>query len=403
MQPLRDTTVLGFTQSVAGPTCTQLLSMLGAEVVKVEPPWGDSGRNQVNGAQFASFNRGAKCLCVDLKTDRGREIVADLAADADVIVENYRPGVLAELGLGFEDVAERNTDVVYCSISGFGESGPYRDHAAYDPIVQSVSGLLSVTGHPDARPVRIGTSALDWTTGMTGAYTILGALLERVSGRDPGPIHLDVSLFDVAISWMAYWIGLYTETGEVKKNVGNSIFDTAPYGLYHAADGPFLLCAGNTYMQFEKLCRAIGREDLLEDERYESREGRWANRDELREELERTFGEYRCDDLVDLLTEAGVAVGAIQDVDDVADRDPHVAAREMLVETVNPTTGGRLRTAGPPFRVNGEATDADGPPRDLGADAEEILAMYGFTSDEVEVLVEAGVLHREATESSTHD
>lgn len=391
MQPLHGTQVLGFTQSVAGPTCTQLLAMLGADVMKIEPPWGDPGRNQVEGGQYAAFNQGTECFCVDLKTDRGRELIQQLAAEADVIVENYRPGVMEKFGLDYDSVAADNEDVVYCSISGFGESGPYREYAAYDPIIQAMSGLMSVTGHPGDRPVRIGTSAIDWTTGMTAAYGTLAGLLNR-NQADEG-VYVSVSMFDIAISWMSYWIALYTETGEMKKNVGNSLFETAPYGLYYAKDDPFLLCAGNTYMQFEQLCKTIGREDLLEEERYETRLGRVENREELREQLNVTFGEYERDELMEMLTEAGVAAGPIQDVDTIVDEDPHVLDRRLLTEAYNPTTGNELRTAGAPLLVNGSRLEFGHAPHKQGEDTVDILLEHGFTDEEITALLESGVLN----------
>lgn len=393
MHPLSGYRVIGFTQSVSGPTCTQQLAYLGADIIKVEPPWGDTGRDQVGGAQFASFNKGAKCLCIDLKTDEGRSIARSLTADADIIVENFRPGVMDRLGLGYDDVTDRNPGVIYCSISGFGETGPYRDHAAYDPIIQSMSGLMSVTGEPDMPPVRIGTSALDWTTGMTAAFTILGGILHK--NRTGEGLHIDVSLFDIAISWLAYWIGLYSETGEVKKNVGNVIFDNTPYGLYYAAnEEPFFLCAGNTQMQFERLCRSIDREDLIDDSRFGSRPDRWKHRETLRAELHKTFIEYNCQKLVDQLIEDGVAAGTIQDIDDIVDRDPHVKERALLTETYNPTSNRSLQTVGPAYRLNGSIPNVQELPHNLGADAKEVLQMYGYSEDELNRLFEAGVLHK---------
>lgn len=393
MQPLNGTKVLGFTQSVAGPVCTQQLAQLGADVVKIEPPWGDPGRNQVNGAQYAAFNQGVESLSIDLKMDRGRELTQKLAADADVIAENYRPGVMADYGLDYESVAEYNDDIVYCSISGFGESGPYREYAAYDPIIQAMSGLMSVTGHPDDKPVRIGTSAIDWTTGMSAAYSTLAGILNRNQNKEG--VHVSVSMFDIAISWMSYWIALYTETGEVKKNVGNSLFETAPYGLYYAKDGPFMLCAGNTYMQFEQLCKTIDREDLLGDERYETRLGRVENKEDLREQLNATFGEYERDELMELLTESGVAAGPLQDVDTIVDEDPHVAQQNLLTENFNPTTGNELRIAGPPVLVNGTRLDFDHPPHEQGEDTVDILLEHGFTDEEIADMIEQGILNPE--------
>ncbi|MDX1748332.1 MAG: CoA transferase, partial [Halobacteriales archaeon] len=215
MQPLADVDVLDLTQSIAGPVCTQMLATMGADVVKVEPPGGDAFRGVVDGAMFASYNLdGKRSLSVDLKTDDGRDIVTALAERADVVVESFRPGVLAKFDLDYEAVAASNEDVVYCSITGFGQEGPYSQYPAYDPVVQAMSGLMSVIGYPDRQPVRIGASVTDCGTGANAAFMVMSALMERFR-HDSGGTHIDISLFDTALSWMAYWIANYTATGEI--------------------------------------------------------------------------------------------------------------------------------------------------------------------------------------------
>jgi len=292
MQPFKDVRVLDMTQSVAGPICTQMLGALGADVVKLEPPTGDPFRATLDGAFFASFNLGGKkSISVDLKTDDGQRIARDLAGEADVIVENYRPGVLEKFDIDYESVVAENPNVVYCSISGFGQEGPYRDFAAFDPVVQAMGGLMARTGYSDRPPVRIGASVIDCGTGFNAAFLIASALFQR--DRTGDGQYIDTSLLDVTLSWVGYWIAHYDATGDAPDRSGTQFEGIAPYDLYHAeGEEPFFLGAVNDKL-YERLCRTIDREDLIDDERFRSNPHRWEHRDVLREELQKTFGEHQ--------------------------------------------------------------------------------------------------------------
>jgi crotonobetainyl-CoA:carnitine CoA-transferase CaiB-like acyl-CoA transferase len=202
MRPFADVDVLDLTQSIAGPVSTQLLASLGADVVKLEPPEGDAFRDIIDGAMFASVNLGHKrSVCLDLTTDDGRAAGRDLAADADVVVQSFRPGVVERFDLDYASVRERNDDVVYCSLSGFGQEGPYADRPAYDPVIQAMSGLMSMIGYPDEPPVRIGASTIDWGTGTMAAFMLASALFNRE--RTGEGEHIDVNLYEVATAWMS--------------------------------------------------------------------------------------------------------------------------------------------------------------------------------------------------------
>lgn len=397
MQPFADVDVLDLTQSIAGPACTQRLATLGANVVKVEPPGGDAFRDLIGGSMFATFNLdGKRSIAVDLKDDDGRELVQDLARKADVIVESFRPGVTERLGLDYQTVASDNPEVVYTSVTGFGQTGPYRDFPAYDPVVQAMSGLMSVIGYQDRPPVRIGASVIDCATGANAAF-LTAAALQEVDRTGEG-VHVDVSLFDIAASWMGYWAAKYTETGEVATRHGTSFGGLAPNDVFHAADDePFYLCAVND-MLFERTVRAIDREDLLDDDRFTTNADRYEHREVLTAELESTFREYARAELVEVLTDAGVPAGPRRDVAELVDEDPHVAAREMLVDTYNLWTDEPARAVRLPIRTTEWLPDLDGRPPELGEHTREILAEQGFTDDEIDRLLDQGTVRGEAAD-----
>ncbi len=381
MQPLDGIDVLDFTQSIAGPICTQSLSVLGANVVKVEPPEGDAFRPLIDGSMFASCNRGKRSLGLDLKHEDGRAVARELAADADVIVESFRPGVMARFDLDYESVAAENDGVVYCSITGFGQDGPYEEYPAYDPVAQAMSGLMSVTGEVDGDPVRVGTSAVDYTTGVTSAMLVMAGLIDGDSQ------HIDVSLFDVATMWMGYWVAHYTSTGDLPKRAGAGIYGFSPYGVFEAGDGkPFYLATASSKL-YRRLCRTLGREDLLADERYDHPNDRWDRREELRAELESSFAEYDRRELVERLVDAGIPVGPLQYVDELVD-DPHADYRDQFVETYNQTLETDCLTTRMPFRFgDGPQDTAPSPPR-RGEHSRELLREQGYDEGTIDELLE---------------
>jgi crotonobetainyl-CoA:carnitine CoA-transferase CaiB-like acyl-CoA transferase len=392
MRPFANVDVLDFTQSIAGPACTQRLATLGANVVKVEPPDGDAFRGVGEGSIFTSFNLGGKrSLRLDLTTEGGREVAADLAERADVVVESFRPGVMERFDLDYESVAERNPEVVYCSITGFGQGGPYAENPAYDPVIQAMSGVMSVTGYADRPPVRIGTSAVDCATGANAAFLVSAALQERA--RTGEGRHVDVSLFDTAVSWMAYRIAEYTETGELPERAGTSIAGSAPNDLYYAADDePLYVIAVNDRL-FERLCEAIGREDDPDDERFASNDARVEHEEALREELESAFRSFDREELHRMLADAGVPAGPLRTIAELADEDPHVSARDLLASVHNPTSGGEAKTARLPGRTDEGVPDpGDGPPA-LGEHSRAVLSMLDYSEDRIEALFEQDAVH----------
>lgn len=392
MKPFSDVDVLDFSQSIAGPSCTQRLATLGANVVKVEPPGGDTFREVADGSIFASFNLGGKrSLALNLTADQGREVAVELASKADVVVESFRPGVMERFGLDYESVVATNEDVVYCSVTGFGQNGPYAEDPAYDPVIQAMSGLMSVTGYPDRPPVRIGASVIDCATGANAAFLVTAALRER--DRVGEPQHVDISLFDVAVSWMAYRIAQYGETGETPTRAGTSIEGIVPNDIYYARDDePIYVIAVNERL-FRRLCTAVGRGELVDDERFASNDARCEHEEELREEIESAFRSYDPDELHRLLAEAGVPAGPVRTIDELVDEDPHVAARNLLVSVHNLWTEATTKTSRFPGRTQGGPPDTGGRPPELGEHSRDVLASLGYSEDQIQELIQSGAVH----------
>lgn len=390
MPVLEETDVLDLTQSLAGPTCTELLASLGAEVVKVEPLHGDAFRPLYNGASFSSVNLGKRSVSVDLQTERGQDIVADLAAEADVVVESHRPGVVEKFGLDYESVAEENENVIYCSLTGFGQEGPFREYPAYDPVLQAMGGLMEVTGFPDRPPVRIGTTILDWGTGSNAAFTIAAALANRE--RTGEGQYIDLSLYDTAVFWMGYWIAHYTLNGEVREREGTALEGIAPFDVYHDEDDEPFYLACTTDKAFDRLCEALGRKDLLADERFDQNAHRIEHREALDEALQAEFDEYQRDNLFETLAEAGVPVGPIQDVSDLVDDDPHVEARAMVKDTYSHAAERSGKTAEVPFRLSDGLADLGDTPPELGEHTGETLEAQGFSDEEIADLVAENII-----------
>lgn len=390
MDSLRDVGVLDLTQSIAGPVCTQMLAETGADVVKVEPPVGDAFRPLMNGSFFTAYNSGKKSVCIDMKDDRGRELVAELAAEADVIVESFRPSVLEEFDLDYESVSADNPGVVYCSLSGFGQTGPYRDYPGYDPVIQAMSGLMASTGYPDGPPARIRSSLIDCGTGTNAAFAILAALRKRdKTGQGE---YVDVSLFDVGLSWMSYWIGNYQITGSVPERNGEKGIGSAPNGLFETADG-YVYLITMTDAMFERVCDVVDRPDLIDDERFRTMARRLENRSELREELRASFASSTSEELEVALLEARVPAAAVRTVDEVLEL-PHTEARSMLVESHNPETGEPVKVAALPFQFgsDGGRSGYSSPPPEKGEHTAEVLERLSCDEADIETLRRDGVI-----------
>lgn len=394
MQPLDDLTIVDLTQSIAGPVCTQLLGEMGANVIKVEPPSGDNFRNLMGGSMFTPFNHGKQSISVDMKTDEGHAIVRELIGEADIVVESFRPGVLAKYDLDYESVRERNEDVIYCSLSGFGRTGPYSSYPGYDPCVQAISGLMAITGYLDRPPVRIRASLIDCGTGANAAYAILAAVRQR--DRGGSGTEIDISLFDVAVAWMSYWISRYDRTGELPERAGGQGIGSAPNGVFATGDR-YIYLATLSEAMYERLCRFLGREDLLEDERFETIDDRLKHREVLKDEFTTEFESYDPIELEKGLMDAGVPTGAVRTVSDIVDADPHVTDRSMLVDSYNPEADEEVVTPALPFRFSSaihDGTFSSRPPK-KGEHTADVLEALSYTEREIANLVEQDVVFAE--------
>lgn len=389
MRPLEGVDVLDFTQVIAGPLCGRMLGDLGANVVKVEPPGGESSRDDKGGAYFTSYNTSKRSISIDLKNDKGREIIRQGAEQVDVIVENFRPGVMAKFDLDYSTVSSYNDEIVYCSLTGYGESGPYREYPAYDPIIQAMSGIMETNGYPDLPPVRLGMPVIDMGTASYAAFAILAALRNRDQTGEGE--HIDISLFDTAISWMSSYISYYTDTGNIPERKGRKGGDDfAPTAVCSAADGDVYLMAPSQKM-FQKLCAIIGREDLLEDERFRSQEARSNHHDELISQLEQALSSYKVDEIVRILSKEGIPIGPVRDIGTVVDEDVHTEARDLLLEIKNCSRETETLISRLPFRFKNAETHTGDPPV-LGADSESILSAWGVDNADVSALIDDGVI-----------
>lgn len=374
--PLAGVRVLDLTIALAGPYCTLILGDLGADVVKVEPPEGDQSRGwgppfvEGESSYFLSVNRNKRSVVLDLKSEQGRRHALELASRADVVVENLRPGAVARLGLGYEDVRARNAGVIYCSVSGFGQ-----DRAAlagYDQIVQGTSGVMSLTGEGDGPPSKFGVPIGDMSAGMFAAHAILAALFARQ--RTGEGRYIDVAMQDSLMALLTYQAGRYFATGEAPRRQGNHHPTIAPYGTFPTRDG-FINVAVGSESQWRSFCAATGLDALVADPRFATNRDRQSNRGELHGAIEgrlseRTTAEWQRD-----LEAAGVPAGPILDLDQVF-AEPGVRARGTEVVTRHPKAGDWHMVAAP-WHLDGERFAVRRPPPLLGEHTDEVLRELG--------------------------
>jgi len=385
--------VLDVSRVLTGPYCSLMLADLGADVVKIEMPgtgddtraWGPPFLGGES-AYFLSINRNKKSVTVNLKSPEGRKIVLALAARSDVFLENFAPGVAERLGLGYDDVRAANRRIVYCSISGFGQDGPYRDHPAYDLILQGMGGLQGITGEPGRPPVRIGVAVADIAGGMFAAYAIAAALVH--GQRTQEGERLDVSLLDSQLAWLTYMAANYFATGKDPERAGSRHPTIVPYQAFATKDGYLNVAVGNDDI-FRRLCDALDRADLARDPRFATNPKRVENRGEIEPLLDALFAERTNAEWMRLLNEHAVPAGPIYGMGDIA-RDPQVEARGMVLR-LDHAKAGTIRAFGPPFKSLHDRTDHRPPPL-LGEHTEEVLVSLGYTAGQVADLHRSGVV-----------
>ena len=402
MKPLEKIRVLDITRALAGPYCTMMLGDLGADVIKVERPgsgdgsrgWGPPFVGEAYGpypgesAYFLSTNRNKRSITVNLKSDEGQEIIRRLVKVSDVMVENYRTGVLDKMGLGYEDMHALNPRLVYCSISGYGRNGPYAERPGYDAILQAEGGMMSITGPVDGPPYRVGIPIIDINTGMFAATAILAALRARdITGE--GQL-VDMSLLDAHVALLANVASNYLIGGEDPQRYGNAHPNIIPYQAFQAKDGWFVLGAA-TERQWGLLCEVIGHSELKDDVRFESNSQRLNNRDELIETLAEILITRDTATWLNDLKKAGLPCGPINSISDVFEH-PQAEARNMVIETEHPTAG-TVKLTGFPYKLSQTPAEVHHPPPLLGEHTEEILIeLLDYSPDKVSKLQKQGYI-----------
>ncbi len=388
--PLAGIKVVDLTRYLAGPFCSQILGDYGAEVLKIEPvknPRGELGNTQGGDSYFfLSANRSKKSVRIDIKTDAGRDVLHRLIDASDVVVDNFRPGVMDAMGFGYETLAAGNPRIITCGISGFGASGPLRDFPGFDQIAQGMSGLMSVTGTAESGPTRVGIAICDLLAGVFAAQGVLLALEARHrTGRGQ---RVETSLLESIVSILSWSAGIYFETGRTPAPQGNHHPLSSPHGVFKGSDRPFNIAVGNESM-WRKFVGVIGRQELARDQRFSSARDRVRNRAALTDEINRALASQTAQWWIDTLNREGIPAGPILTVEEILNH-PQTAAREMLLKLPHPTlrevltTGLAVKLADTPGKITrpplvGEHTDA-------------VLRAHGYSADEIAKLRAEGVV-----------
>jgi crotonobetainyl-CoA:carnitine CoA-transferase CaiB-like acyl-CoA transferase len=398
--PLDKVRVIDLTNVVAGPLASYQLVMLGADVIKVEVPGvGDLARKmgadaslgqKQMGASFLALNAGKKSLTLNLKDARGKEIFKRLVRDADVVLENFRPGTMKKLGLDYPVLKEINPSLVYCAVSGFGQEGPLAQRPSYDQIIQGFCGLMSLTGDEKTAPTRAGYIVCDTMAAITAAFAVCAALYRREKTGEGEMI--DVSMLDASLASMASWpVSNYLNAGKVPVPMGNENFTASPSGAFRTGTG-LLNIVNNEQKQWERLCDVVGHPEWTTDSRFADRYARLAHRAELRALLEEALQAKSAEDWEELFNEAGVPAGRILNVPDIV-QHPQIESRQLIKRFENPPGVGRdVAVPRLGFRLSREQPDVDSPPPTLGRDTDEILDAAGYSAKDIEEFRSARVI-----------
>lgn len=402
--PLDGLKVFDLTRILAGPSCTQILGDLGAEVIKIErpgvgddtrnfaPPYlpNDKGEDTAESAYFAGTNRNKRSLTLNLSDPEGQAIAKRLAAKCDILAENFKTGTLAKYGLGYDDLKGGMPRLIYCSITGFGHTGPYADRPAYDALIQAMGGVMSLTGAAEGEPMKVGVSIADLMSGMYAAVSILAAVRhQQLTGEGQ---HIDISMLDAHVAWLANQGMNYLATGENPERLGNQHPNIVPYQVMPSSDGYFVLSVGND-PTFERFCHVAGCEQLLEDDRFNTAVERVRNRALVTETLNEITRARSTASWIENLEKSNIGCGPINMLDDVF-KDPQVQARGMVIEMPHPATGSKpAKLIASPIKMSGTPVSYRRTPPLLGQHSEEILEEFlDISAEDVAALKARGVV-----------
>ena len=395
MKALDGIRVLDLTRALAGPFCTLMLGDYGADVIKIEiPGTGDDTRSWGppfigdESAYFLSINRNKRSLTLNFKEEKAREIFLKLVEGSDVVVENFTPGVMGRFGLEYETVKRANPGVIYCSISGFGQNGPYQSRPAYDQIMQGISGLMSITGQPEGEPEKIGIAVSDIGAGMWAAFAVMSALYRRE--QDGEGQYIDISMLDAQVAWLTYQAGYYFAYGRPPQRLGKAHPTLVPYQAFMARDGKYFNVAVGSERLWERFCQGVKREDLKDHPNYATNGVRVEHRAELVPLLQEYFLTRDADEWVADLQANNVPAGPINDLADVF-ADPQVLHRDMFLEIPHPTLG-TVKQTGLPIKFGRTPGGMDQHPPLLGEHNQAILSDLGYTTAEIEELQARAVI-----------
>ena len=388
--------ILDLSRILAGPFCTQILGDLGADIIKVEQPGAGDG-SRAWGPPFAGgeaayylcINRNKRSLTLNLKSEAGREVVRKLVREADVFVENFKYGDMERLGLSYEELRQLNPSLIYCTISGYGSTGPYKERAGFDFVIQAETGIMSINGEAGGDPLRVGIAVIDITTGLYASNAILAALFARERHPEKLGQKLEVSLYECALTWLANIASSYLISGKVPTRYGNAHASVVPYQPFETQDISIAVGIG-TDGQFAKFCQLAGRPELAQDKRFRENAGRVRNRGELLPIMEKIFLSRPAQEWQELLEVADVPSGPINTLDRVFS-DPHTLALEIVKEIEHPTIG-RLKLVGSPLHMSETPPSIDMPPPLLGQHTNEILEELGYSPEEIQALRNSGAI-----------
>ncbi len=395
MPALEGIKIVDLTEYLSGPYCTMMLADLGADVIKIEEPGRGDGSRQWGppflggeSAYFLSVNRNKRSLALNLKSEQGREVLTKLVSESDVLIENFRPGIAETLGIDYEELRKTNPGLIYCSISGFGQEGPYRSRPSYDIVGQAMGGLMSITGEKDGGPVKVGIAIADICAGMFATIGILAALTAR-NTKGVGQ-RIDISLLDGLVSWLSHQAGYYFATAKNPERLGTAHPTIAPYQAFRASDGfYFVLAVGNDSI-WTRFCNAVGIDALASDSRFVKNSDRVKNREQLVSMLENLFSKKTRAEWLEIINAGGVPCAPILTLSQVF-QDPQVLFRQM-VEEVSHMKAGKIRVVASPVKMSDSPFSVRFPPPLLGESTEEILSSLGYSIEQIKKFKNAKVV-----------